>query len=59
MLGHDHIGVARSKYNMAKLRKKEGKQGEAREMIRECEQLYSKVYGPDHEETLESMCIRN
>ena len=54
LFGHDHIDVAVSKYNIALLFEKEGKRDEARKLFLECEKIYSKVYGPDHTETLDA-----
>ena len=46
--------VADSKYNIAGLFETQGKRDEARKLFLECEQIYSKVYGPDHTETLDA-----
>ena len=52
--GRDHTDVADSKYNIANVFETQGKRDEARKLFLECEQIYSKEYGPDHEETLEA-----
>ena len=52
--GQDHTDVADSKYNIANLFETQGKRDEARKLFLECEQIYSKVYGPDHTETLDA-----
>ena len=52
--GRDHRDVADSKYNIAGLFETQGKRDEARKLFLECEQIYSKVYGPDHTETLDA-----
>ena len=49
--------VAASKYNLALLHKKRKEtdiawQLLARQLFRECEQIYASVYGPDHRSTL-------
>ena len=47
----DHPSVADSKYNMALLHKRRNETERARQLFLECEQIYAKVYGPDHSET--------
>ena len=42
--------VAASKYNLALLRRKRNETDIARQLFRECEQIYITVYGPDHSE---------
>jgi tetratricopeptide (TPR) repeat protein len=53
-LGRDHLDVATSKYNMALLHKRGNETDRARQLFLECEQIYAKVYGPDHSETNEA-----
>ena len=45
------LDVAASKYNIASLKET---QGGARRLFLECEQIYAKVLGADHEETLDA-----
>ena len=45
--------VAASKYNLALLRRQRNETDIARQLFRECEQIYITVYGPDHSETVE------
>ena len=40
--------MAASKYNLALLHKKRKETDIARQLFRECEQIYITVYGPDH-----------
>jgi len=40
--------VAASKYNLALLRRRRNETDIARQLFRECEQIYITVYGPDH-----------
>jgi hypothetical protein len=42
--------VAASKYNLALLRRQRNVTDIARQLFRECEQIYITVYGPDHSE---------
>jgi len=52
MLGPHHPqtqGLA-SKYNLALLRRQRNETDIARQLFRECEQIYFTVYGPDHSE---------
>ena len=42
--------VATSKYNLALLRRQRNETDIARQLFRECEQIYFTVYGPDHSE---------
>ena len=42
---------ANSKYNLALLHKGRKETEMARQLFLECEQIYSAVYGPDHNET--------
>ena len=46
--------VANSKYNLALLHKKRKETDIARQLFRECEQIYASVYGPDHSETVDA-----
>ena len=46
--------VAASKYNLALLRRKRNETDIARQLFRECEQIYITVYGPDHSETVDA-----
>ena len=50
--GYVHPDVANTKYNIAFVYKNQGKLGEARQLYLECEQIYTKVYGAQHSETL-------
>jgi hypothetical protein len=52
--GHAHPLVADTKYNIANLYKNQGKLEEARQLYLECEQIYTKVYGAQHSETLDA-----
>ena len=45
--------VAASKYNLALLRRQRNETDIARQLFRECEQIYITVYGPDHSETVQ------
>ena len=47
----EHKSLADSKYNMALLHKRRNETERARQLFLECEQIYAKVYGPDHSET--------
>ena len=42
--------VAASKYNLALLHRQRNETDIARQLFRECEQIYFTVYGPDHSE---------
>ena len=46
--------MAASKYNLALLRRKRNETDIARQLFRECEQIYITVYGPDHSETVDA-----
>jgi hypothetical protein len=46
--------VANSKYNVACLYEGQGKLDQARQLFLECEQIYSKVYGAQHEKTVDA-----
>ena len=46
--------MAASKYNIAGLKEAQGDLEEARTLFLECEQIYAKVLGADHEETLDA-----
>ena len=46
--------VAASKYNLALLRRQRNETDIARQLFRECEQIYFTVYGPDHSETVDA-----
>ena len=50
----DHLDVAASKYNTANLKETRGDLAGARRLFLECEQIYAKVAGADHEETLDA-----
>ena len=54
VVGHDHVSVATSKYNIADLKEAQGELEEARSLFLECEQIYANVLGVDHEETLDA-----
>jgi len=47
------LDVAASKYNIASLKETQGDL-EERRLFLECEQIYAKVFGADHEETLDA-----
>ncbi len=46
--------MANSKYNVACLYEGQGKLDQARQLFLECEQIYSKVYGAQHEKTVDA-----
>ncbi len=48
------LDVAASKYNIASLKETQGDLEGARRLFLECEQIYAKVLGADHEETLDA-----
>jgi hypothetical protein len=50
----NHLDVAASKYNIASLKETQGDLEGARRLFLECEQIYAKVLGVDHEETLDA-----
>ena len=52
--GDNHPDVAASKYNLALLRRRRNETDIARQLFRECEQIYITVYGPDHSETVDA-----
>jgi tetratricopeptide (TPR) repeat protein len=52
--GNNHLDVAASKYNIASLKETQGDLEGARRLFLECEQIYAKVLGADHEETLDA-----
>jgi tetratricopeptide (TPR) repeat protein len=52
--GQDSLNVAASKYNIASLKETQGDLEGARRLFLECEQIYAKVLGADHEETLDA-----
>jgi tetratricopeptide (TPR) repeat protein len=52
--GDNHPDVAASKYNLALLRRQRNETDIARQLFRECEQIYITVYGPDHSETVDA-----
>jgi len=54
VLGHDHVKVADSKYNMGELYVQQDKTQEARELLLDCHSIHARVYGADHEETLDA-----
>jgi tetratricopeptide (TPR) repeat protein len=54
VVGHGDPIVATTKYNTAKVYKNQGKLGEALQLYLECEQIYTKIYGTDHSETLDA-----
>jgi hypothetical protein len=43
-----------SKYNIASLKETQGDWEGARRLLLDCEQIYVKVFGADHEETLDA-----
>ena len=43
-----------SKYSIASLKETQGEREGARRLLLECEQIYVKVFGADHEETLDA-----
>ena len=51
VVGQDHLDVANSKYNMADLHESQGNLEEAKALFLECEKIYAKVFGDEHEET--------
>ena len=52
--GHEHPLVAANKYNIARLKETQGDLEGARRLFLECEQIYLKVFGADHEQTLDA-----
>ena len=46
--------MATSKYNIAGLKEAQGELEEARTLFLDCEQIYAKVLGADHEKTLDA-----
>ena len=48
------LDVAASKYSIASLKETQGDLEGARRLFLECEQIYPKVLGADHEETLDA-----
>jgi hypothetical protein len=50
--GDNHLDVSVSKYNIANLKETQGDLEGSRRLFLECEQIYLKVFGADHEETL-------
>mmetsp|Transcript_45578 Transcript_45578/g.109681 ORF Transcript_45578/g.109681 Transcript_45578/m.109681 type:complete len:390 (-) Transcript_45578:154-1323(-) len=52
--GHDHVDVANTQYNMALVHKSMNKQEEAKRLFLRCAEVYAKVYGADHSETLDA-----
>ena len=54
VFGSEHPDVAMSKYNIADLKKTQGDLEGARRLFLECEQIYAKVLGADHKETLDA-----
>jgi hypothetical protein len=48
------LDVAASKYNIASLKETQGDLEGACRLFLECEQIYAKVSGADHEETLDA-----
>jgi hypothetical protein len=50
--GHLHTDVADSKYNLALQHKKRKETAIARQLLLECEQIYTTAYGSDHSKTL-------
>ena len=54
VFGSDHPDVAMSKYNIASLKETQGDSEGARRLLLECEQIYAKVFGADHGETLDA-----
>ena len=55
VFGSDHPDVADSKYNLALLHKKRKETEIARQLLLECEQIYTIVYGPHHRETVDAV----
>jgi CTP:molybdopterin cytidylyltransferase MocA len=54
VFGSDHLDVAASKYNITSLKETQGDLEGARRLFLECEQIHVKVFGADHEETLDA-----
>ena len=50
----DHPSVADSKYRIAEIHEKQGNLKEAKAIFLECEKIYSKVFGDEHERTLDT-----
>jgi len=50
-LGPDHEDVADTKYNMAAVHKKRGEREVAKQLLLECEAIFAKVFGADHDKT--------
>ena len=50
----DHLDVAASKYNIAEVKETQGDLEGARRLFLECEQIYAKVLGADHEQKLDA-----
>jgi hypothetical protein len=50
----EHPSVADSKYNIAGLHEEQGQVEEAKKLFLECEQIYAKVHGQDHSDTLDA-----
>ena len=48
------LDAAASKYNIASLKETQGDWEGARRLFLECQQIYVKVFGADHEETLDA-----
>ena len=46
--------MAASKYNIAPLKETQGNLEGSRRLFLKCEQIYAKVFGADHEETLDA-----
>jgi hypothetical protein len=54
LLGSEHPLIAASKYNIAPLKETQGNLEGSRRLFLKCEQIYAKVVGADHEETLDA-----
>jgi hypothetical protein len=52
--GQDSLDVATSKHNIASVKETQGSLKGARRLFLECEQTCAKVFGADHEETLDA-----
>jgi len=53
-LGHDHVDVANTQYNIALVHKSMDKEEEAGRLFLRCAEIYAQVYGADHSETLDA-----
>ena len=58
--GHLLTDVADSKYNLVLLQKKRKEAAIARQLLLECEQIYTALYGSDHSKTVAcTSCMRS